>query len=69
MLGWIDTYQAVMGEAAYDNFELWPMEDIEFSWDGTNWLCPIDTFDNEMVHIRDWALERLAWIDANIHEY
>jgi len=62
-------YRGVIGGAAYDNFEVWPMDEINFTWDGTNWLCPVSSYDEEMSHIVDWIQQRLAWIDDNIEAY
>ena len=65
----IELYRDVMGDAAHDNFDVWLMEDIEFVWDDTNWLCPVATYDEEMVRFEEWVEERLAWMDANIENF
>lgn len=69
ILGLMGGYRETMGDAAYANFEVWPMDEIEFSWDGTNWLCPVSSFDEEQVRFEEWILARLAWMDANIEDY
>ncbi len=69
ILGLMDLYVETMGDAAYANFEVWPMDEIEFSWDGIDWLCPVASFDEEQVRFEEWILARLAWIDANIEGY
>lgn len=69
LLASVQRYEDTIGTAAYDNFEVWPMEEINFTWDNVNWLCPVASWDEEMVHIRTWIHDRLEWIDANIEAY
>ncbi len=69
LLARIDSYREVIGDAAYDNFEVWPMDDIEFSWDGTNWLCPVSSYDAEMSRFETWISGRVDWMDAHIADY
>ncbi len=65
----VHTCRDILGDDAHANFEVWPMDEIEFSWDGINWLCPVATYDEEMARLDDWLLTRLAWMDANIHAF
>ena len=65
----VHTCRDIVGDEAYANFEVWPMDEIEFSWDGINWLCPVATYDEEMARLDDWLVSRLAWMDANIHAF
>jgi len=69
ILGLIDGYYVTLGDAAHENFEVWPMDEIEFSWDGINWLCPVASYDAETVRFEAWILARLLWMDANIGDY
>ncbi|MDP7113371.1 MAG: CotH kinase family protein, partial [Myxococcota bacterium] len=69
ILGLVELYNETIGDAAYANFEVWPMDEIEFSWDGINWLCPVASVDEERARFEDWILARLEWMDANIDEY
>ena len=65
----MELYRDVIGDVAYDNFDVWLMEDIEFSWDDTNWLCPVSTYDEEMTRFQEWVSARLDWMDTNIQYY
>ena len=65
----VHDYQVTIGDVAYENFEVWPMDEINFTWDDTNWLCPVASYDEEMANIEDWIHQRLAWMDANIEAY
>ncbi len=69
LLDRVATYRAVMGDDAYRNFDVWPMEEIEFSWDGIDHLCPVSSFDEGMDLLEDWIVDRLAWMDENIDQY
>ena len=62
----MDRYCETMGETVYDNFEVWPIEDIEFGWSGEDYLYEIDSYDAELERVRAWLPQRLAWVDANI---
>ena len=65
----VHLYRDVIGAAGWDNFEVWPMEEIHFTWDNTNWLCSVETWGEEMIDIDRWIEDRLAWVDANIESY
>ena len=45
------------------------MEDINFTWDNTNWLCPVQTWGEEVIDLDHWIEDRLDWIDAHIEEF
>ena len=66
ILARLHMYRDVIGEAGYANFEVWPMEDIDFVWDNTDWLCPAESWDDEKVAFDLWVDGRLQWMDANI---
>lgn len=62
----IDGYRETMGERVYENFEVWPIADIEFGWSGVDYLYEIESYDAELERVRAWLPQRLAWVDANI---
>lgn len=62
----MDAYREIMGETAYENFEVWPIADIEFGWSGVDYLYEVSSYDEEYDRVRAWLPQRLAWIDANI---
>lgn len=62
----IDAYVETMGESAYQNFEVWPIEDITFGWGGANYLYDISSYDAELERVRAWIPRRTAWIDDHI---
>ena len=62
----LDGYRALMGDVVYENFQVWPIEDIQFSGDQ---LPVVASFDEEWERVRVWISERLAWVDDNISEY
>jgi hypothetical protein len=65
----IEAYREIVGDAAYANFEVWPMDEIDFSWEGTNWLCPVSSYDEEMARLEEWLIDRLAWMDASVQTF
>jgi hypothetical protein len=69
VLARIDGYRATLGDDVDRNFEVWPIDEIQFCWGGRCWLCPISSYDEEYARFREWVLERLAWMDAHIEEY
>ena len=67
LLDRIAGYEAIMGDAIDRNFARWPIEDIAFSWgDVDNWLCPVDSWEEEHTRVLDWLPERLVWIDDHV---
>lgn len=66
LLGRVDGYVAVMGDTVYENFERWPIADIEFGWSGVNYLYAVSSYDEELARVRAWIPERTAWMDAHI---
>ena len=58
------TYRDVMGDTVYRNFEVWPIDEIQFCWGGTCWLCPVESYDAEYEGMRAWAEQRLQWMDT-----
>ncbi|MBN1334538.1 MAG: CotH kinase family protein [Deltaproteobacteria bacterium] len=64
VLGRMAAYRAILGDTVYQNFEVWPFEEIEFVWGDTSWLCPVESYDAEYEGMRTWAAERLLWMDT-----
>jgi len=65
VLGRIDAYRAIMGDTVYDNFEVWPIEEIQFG----SYLPERESYDEEYDYVRAWILLRLAWVDAHIGDW
>jgi hypothetical protein len=65
----MDRYTEVMGESLYRNFEVWPIEEIDFCWSDNCYLCPTDSVEGEQAYIREWTTNRLSWMDDNIERY
>jgi len=66
ILARIDDYRTTLGDTVYDNFVVWPIEDIQF---GDNQLYPVSSYDEEYELVRAWIRDRLVWVDANIADY
>ena len=69
VLARMDRYTEVMGPALARNFEVWPIVEIEFCWDGHCYLCPCDSVEGEQQYVREWTAAHLDWMDANIDAY
>ena len=65
----MDGYRAEMGDVVYDNFEVWPIDEITFGWNGENYLYSIDSYDAEHARVRTWIEQRLIWMDENIETW
>jgi len=66
----ITEYVERMGEDTIAaNFETWPIDEVSFGWSGEEYLYEIESHEAELERIREWLPIRLAWIDANIHEW
>ena len=59
----IDGYQATMGPAIDDNFEVWPIHTIQF---GSDYLYPVSSYAEEDARVRAWIDARLAWMDDEV---
>lgn len=62
----VGRYRAIMGDTVYQNFEVWPIEEIQF---GGSYLPPVSSYDEEYARVLDWIPRRLAWMDAHIATY
>lgn len=65
LLARVDRYRSVMGTAVYDNFEVWPIEQIDFG----GYLPVRTSYDEEYEYVRAWIPQRTAWMDANISSW
>jgi len=65
VLGRIDGYQATMGAAIAENFEIWPIGSIDF-W---GYLYVVDSYAEEDARVRSWIEARLEWMDEVVGEY
>lgn len=61
----IDRLQAIYGDAIARNFELWPIETINY---GTLFY-PVSSYEDEDAKVRAWIAKRLAFMDENIDSY
>lgn len=59
VLGRIDLYQAIMGDSIEANFEVWPIEEVDFG----GYLYPVSTYAEEDAYVRAWLEARLDWMD------
>jgi len=68
LLDRISAFRATLGDTAYVNFDddHWDIDQIQFCFSDTCWLCPIESYDEEYERFRTWLVARTAWIDANI---
>ncbi len=66
LLARLERQRATLGDTVYENFEVWPIEDIQFF---RNQLPLVSSYDQEYQRVRDWIPRRLAWIDDNIYEW
>ncbi len=58
----IDAAQAVLGEAIDRNFEVWPIETINYG----GIFYPVSSYEEEDAAVRAWISLRTAFMDANI---
>jgi hypothetical protein len=70
ILARIRGYDATLAPALEANLAQWPIEEITFSFsDVDNWLCPVQTYDEEHERTLAFVSERLAWMDENIEDF
>jgi len=61
---YLDTLDA---DAVERNFELWPIEEVDFSFIYAPYsFDPVASFGEEVTRLRSWLRQRLAWIDTHI---
>jgi hypothetical protein len=65
VLARLDALEAILGDAIVRNDEVWPIEQINYG----GWFYEVDSYADEDAHVREWATERLIWMDANIGAY
>jgi len=69
VLDWMARYREVIEPSLAANAERWPIDEITFEWGGSDYLCPVESYDDEQERIEAWAIDRLAWMDANIDTF
>jgi hypothetical protein len=53
-----------------NNFTVWPLANVDFQQIFPLYsLYPVSSYAEEISRLRQWLLERTAWIDANIDSY
>jgi CotH kinase protein len=67
----LDAYQAELDdESIAANFELWPLEEVEFDEIYEPYsFYDVASYEEEVEHMRAWILQRMTWIDGNIDSY
>jgi hypothetical protein len=67
----IDAYASILTDSAIArNFELWPIEDVDFKpYYDPYTFYDVQSYAEEMTHFRSWITERLRFLDANIDNY
>lgn len=67
----LDGYQAILTPAALaDNFEIWPLEDVDYVDIYPPYsFYDVTSYSDEVAKFRAFIQARLAWIDANIDSY
>lgn len=58
----IDALTSYLADPIDRNYEVWPVEDEGLFFPA--YIVP--TYEDEILFIKDWITERLAWIDSNI---
>ncbi len=56
----IDTIIAPLTNAAERDFEIWPVDSVQYSGSEE------PTWSGQIQYLRDWIKERAAWLDANL---
>jgi len=62
IMTWLDNTIEYLGEAVDRNFERWPVLG-EYVW--PNYFIG-ETYEDEVVYLKEWIEARVNWIDANI---
>lgn len=63
-------YVAVVTPFAEANFDRWPLDEVRFEQIyGPYHLYEVDSYADEVDHVRSWVDARLEWMDAHIDEY
>lgn len=63
-------HAAVVTPLAGDNFAKWPLDEVRFEQVyGPYHLYEVDSYADEVSHVRSWVDARLEWMDAHIDEY
>lgn len=66
LLARVDEHRAVLGDALYENYEIWDWSTIYAYW---STLPVVSGPDEEYANIRAWLPARTAWIDDNIDSW
>lgn len=61
----IDHLQGILGDAIARNFEVWPIETINYG----GYFYEVGSYEDEDAYVRAWIEARLAWMDENIADY
>jgi len=70
LLAAVDAAVDTTAPAIEANVALWPVDQIAFSWGGVeNWLCPVDSYEEELERVREFLPARLVWMDENIGSF
>ena len=61
----LDQLEAILGDALQRNLDRWPITDINYG----GWFYEVNSYEDEDAHVRQWAHDRLLWMDENIGNY
>jgi hypothetical protein len=59
----VERMRETLGDTVYANFEVWPIEEIQFAGDQ---LPVVSSYDEEYERVLEWLPARLMWIDVHI---
>lgn len=62
----IDGYQSTMGDAVDANFDVWPIDEIQF---GGSYLYAVTSYSEEDARVRAWLDARLRWMDDHVDRW
>ncbi len=65
ILAHIDAYQSTLGEAIDRNFELWPIEEINYG----GYFYEVSSYAEEDARVRDWVETRAAFMDERVGDW
>jgi hypothetical protein len=66
VLARIERYQTTLGEGLEENFEIWPIEGIQFSG---NSLYAVSSYEEEITQVQSFVEARASWLDMEINAF
>lgn len=65
LLGRIDDYQAIMGDAIQRNWDRWDITTVDYG----GYFYDVSSYEEEDAWIRGWLEQRLAWMDEHVAQW